>query len=86
MISKGLKYAFYKKLKLPHCHRRAAQSQTARVKAHSGDAIQFLTVQRPHPIGWSIAVIADEEKSPIAQQAVASHTMSPTLQQDNDIS
>lgn len=50
------KTCLLQKTQLPHCHQRAAQSQTARGKAHSGDAIQFLIVQHPHPISWSTAV------------------------------
>lgn len=75
------KMCLLQKTQLWHCYRRAAQSQTAMVKAHSGDAMQH-----PHPMDWSMAVIADEEQPSIAQQAIANNMMSPALQQDNDIS
>lgn len=73
---------FTKKNQLQWCHSRAAQSLTGRVKAHLGNAIWFLTVH----IQSAGAVPANEEKPSTAQQAVASNTMSPAVQQDNDSS
>lgn len=47
-----------------------------------GNSIRLLTVQHPHPICWS----SDSWWGKAINSPTGSNTMSPTLQQDNDIS